>query len=261
MPRVARKISKTKVYHIILRGNDRQDIFFDEQDYKKFIKEIIRTKEKYKFDLYAYCLMNNHVHLLIYDKNDSLSKCMQSLEVSYSKYFCQKYEKTGHLFQNRFSSREVETERYLVNVCRYIHQNPAKAGMSTIENYKWSSYNEYLVKEKIINSKLICEILGKENFVDFHRNITEDVSGKEFLEYEIVEKMSDEQAKKYIQNILEIKDITKIKDLDIVERNKKIQKLNIIKGVSKAQIARLLGVNKKLVERIMKNGKEEKGDV
>lgn len=133
--------------------------------------------------------------------------------------------------------------------------------MSTIENYKWSSYNEYLVKEKIINSKLICEILGKENFVDFHRNITEDVSGKEFLEYEIVEKMPDKQAKKYIQNILEIKDITMIKGLDIEERNKKIQKLNSLKGVSKAQIARLLGVNKKLVERIMKNGKEEKGDV
>lgn len=261
MPRRPREISKTKVYHVILRGNDRQDIFLEEQDYKKFLKEIKNTKEKYKYELYAYCLMTNHVHLLIYDKNDNLSKCMQSLEVSYSKYFSQKYEKSGHLFQNRFSSRKVETERYLVNVCRYIHQNPAKAGISTIENYRWSSYKEYLVKERIINPELIFKILGKENFRNFNKNVTEDISGNEFLEYEIIKKLSDEQAKKYIQDILKTKDITKIKDLNIIERNRKIQKLNSLKGVSKAQIARLLGVNKKLVERIMKIKKEEKGDI
>ena len=74
MPRMARKVSKTKVYHVILRGNDKQDIFFDEQDYKKLIKEFKNTKEKYGCELYAYCLMTNHVHLVIYDKNNILSK-------------------------------------------------------------------------------------------------------------------------------------------------------------------------------------------
>ena len=84
MPRAARKVSSTKVYHVILRGNDKQDLFFEEEDYKKFIKEIKNTKEKYGYELYAYCLMTNHVHLIIYDKNDMLSKIMQSLEVIYS---------------------------------------------------------------------------------------------------------------------------------------------------------------------------------
>ena len=109
MPRMPRKVSCTKVYHVILRGNDKQDIFLDEQDYKKFIKEILNTKEKYEYELYAYCLMTNHVHLIIYDKNDKLSKIIQSLAITYSPYFSKKYEKTGHLFQNRFLSKEVET--------------------------------------------------------------------------------------------------------------------------------------------------------
>ena len=106
MPRSARETSNTKVYHIILRGNVKQDIFYDEQDYRKFIKEIKETKEKYQYILYSYCLMPNHVHMVLYDKNESLSKIMQSLEISYSKYFCKKYEKVGHLFQNRFLSKK-----------------------------------------------------------------------------------------------------------------------------------------------------------
>lgn len=99
MPRTSRKISKTKVYHVIFRGNDKQDIFFDNQDYRKFIKEIRKTKEKYQNEILAYCLMSNHVHLIVFDKNDNLSKSMQSLAVAYSSYFSKKYNKVGHLFQ------------------------------------------------------------------------------------------------------------------------------------------------------------------
>ena len=87
MPRKMRKISNTKVYHIIFRGNDKLDIFFDEQDYKKVIKEILKYREKYKYEIFAYCLMSNHVHLIIYDKNENISKAMQSIIMSYSIYF------------------------------------------------------------------------------------------------------------------------------------------------------------------------------
>ena len=145
MPRMARKESSTKVYHVILRGNDKQDIFFDEQDYKKFIEELKNTKE-------------NHVHLVIYDKNNMLSKIMQSLEVAYSAYFSKKYEKTGHLFQNRFLSKVVEAREYLMQVCRYVHQNPVKAKISTVDKYKWSSFKEYLYGEKIVNTKMLLSL-------------------------------------------------------------------------------------------------------
>ena len=183
MPRAARKVSSTKVYHVILRGNDKQDLFFEEEDYKKFIKEIKNTKEKYGYELYAYCLMTNHVHLIIYDKNDMLSKIMQSLEVIYSSYFSKKYEKIGHLFQNRFLSKTVEERKYLMQVCRYIHQNPVKAGISKIDNYKWSSYQEYTSnKEKLVNTKLILSLFSTdkitaiEYFKKFHNYNDEEIN-------------------------------------------------------------------------------------
>ena len=86
MPRKARQKSSTKVYHVILRGNAKQDIFLEKQDYNKFMKEMERTKEKYQYELYAYCLMTNHVHLVLYDKMDQLSKLLQSLMISYSTF-------------------------------------------------------------------------------------------------------------------------------------------------------------------------------
>lgn len=148
MPRMARQKSSTKVYHVILRGNAKQDIFLDKQDYYKFFREICNTKEKYQYELYAYCLMTNHVHLILYDKNENLSRTLQSLTVSYSSYWNKKYERVGHLFQNRFLSKNVETKEYLKNLCRYVHQNPNKSGIAKMEEYQWSSYQEYTKKAK-----------------------------------------------------------------------------------------------------------------
>lgn len=118
MPRCSRKNAKSfyGVYHIILRGINNQDIFFDDMDRKNFIKRIISTKQKYNYELYAYVLMSNHVHLLIKDKNDSISKIMQSLATSYAIYFNKKYDRIGHLFYNRFHSKCVEDLAYLLNL-------------------------------------------------------------------------------------------------------------------------------------------------
>lgn len=256
LPRIARKISSTKVYHIILRGNDRQDIFWDEQDYHKFLKIIKSLKEKYQYDTYAYCLMSNHVHLVICDKNMQLSKIMQSITISYASYFTKKYNKVGHLFQNRFLSKNVETKEYLCRLCRYIHQNPLKARISTTEDYKWSSYHEFIYGEKIINSELVLSMFGPnkkeavENFMIFH--IYEASFINEEVEYECIDKITDEQVKEKIQKILNIEDVRMINSYDRKIRNEELQKLKIIKGASKAQLSRVLGMNRKILERIMK---------
>ena len=183
MPRSAREISNTKVYHIILRGNDKQDIFYDEQDYKKFIKEIQETKEKYQYKLYAYCLMSNHTHLVIYDKEEQISKAIQSLAIAYSSYFAKKYEKVGHLFQNRFLSKNVETREYLINVCKYVHRNPLGAEMSKLDSYKWSSYRDFITNNsKIVDIKPILSLFGKnqrdaiKKFISFHSNEKEEIN-------------------------------------------------------------------------------------
>ena len=258
MPRKARKVSNTKIYHIILRGNDKQDIFFEEQDYKKFIKEISNTKEKYKYELFAYCLMTNHVHLILFDKNDNLSKTIQSLSVSYSSYFSKKYDKIGHLFQNRFFSKCVETREYLIQLCRYIHQNPVKAKISDIQEYRWSSYQEYIKDEKIVETKTIMSIFGDtkikaiRNFIEFHKRDKEEIFGNDYLEYEIIERLTDEQLKLIIEKLLKINNAMEIKRFNATIRNEKLIKLKEIKGTSKNQIARVTGINRKVIERVLK---------
>ncbi len=258
MPRMARKVSSTKVYHIIFRGNDKQDIFFDSQDYKKYLKEITVTKEKYQYEILAYCLMSNHAHLIVFDKNDNLSKAMQSLAVAYSSYFSKKYDKVGHLFQNRFHSRNVETKEYLLQLCRYIHQNPVKAKIDTVDNYKWSSYKEYInldLDERITNINTILPMFGNNkqeairNFEIFHRKEIDD--NTQDAEFEIVDKLTDEELKHILEKMLNIKDALEIKRYSVDIRDKKIKKLKDIQGASRAQIARVTGLNRKIVERAM----------
>lgn len=258
MPRTARERSATKVYHIILRGNAKQDIFFDRQDYQKFIKEIYNTKEKYQYELYAYCLMTNHVHLILYDKNDNLSKTLQSLTVSYSSYWNKKQERVGHLFQNRFLSKNVETGEYLKNLCRYIHQNPIKSGIAKMDEYQWSSYQEYVRESKIIDKKQILLLFDYDEkeaikgFIEFHNEKIEQENLDDFMEYEMVEKLNDEQARQYLIEILKLKNIQELTNYSVTRRNEYLKKLKDIKGISNVQIARITGLSAKMIERARK---------
>ena len=258
MSRVARVKSSTKVYHVILRGNGKQDILLDDEDKGKFLKEIKNAKEKYGYELYTYCLMTNYIHLVMFDKEEKLSKIMQSLAVTYSSYFSKKYEKVGHLFQNRFLSKPVETREYLMQVCRYIHQNPVKAGISKVDGYNWSSYKEYTGGEKIVSTKLVLSLFGNgreeaiDNFRKFHNENKEDINDE--YEYEIVTKFTDEKAKIKIKEILKMEKLKEINNFNVKLRNDKISKLRKLKGVSMAQMARLLEINKKVIEKLMKGG-------
>lgn len=255
MPRMARKVSRTKVYHVIFRGNDKQDIFFDVQDYKKMMKEIVKTKEKYQYEIFAYCLMTNHVHLILYDRNDNISKAMQGLIVSYSSYFGKKYEKVGHLVQGRFFSKNVETREYLIQLCKYIHQNPVKAKISKLNEYRWSSYNEYINNSNLVETRMILNILGKtkqeaiKNFVSIHQKEEEQIN--DYVEFEIISKLTDIEVKKRVEKVLELNNIREIKNYNVQIRNAKIRKLKEIKGTSKSQIARVLGISRKIIERAM----------
>lgn len=146
MPRVAREKSANSIYHICVRGNNKQDIFLDEEDREEYLKRVRHYKERYKMQLYAYCLMTNHVHLLVYDNNQDISRFMQGLSLSYVQYFNKKYGRTGHLFQDRFTSVRMKNDMQLIYVSKYIHLNPVRANMvSKARVYKWSSYSAYEV--------------------------------------------------------------------------------------------------------------------
>lgn len=144
MPRVQRVRGEFSTYHIVQRGNEKKNIFRNDEDKNRFLATIAKAREKYNFFVYAYCLMDNHIHLLINDNGNDISKLMKSVNVSYVSYFNRVYQRCGHLFQDRFKSEMVKDDRYLLEVSRYIHNNPVKAKIvEKPEDFRWSSYNIY----------------------------------------------------------------------------------------------------------------------
>ncbi|MFZ5645389.1 MAG: REP-associated tyrosine transposase [Bacillota bacterium] len=132
-------------YHIIVRGNQRQNIFLDDADRLEYIKRLKRYKQKCGFILYAYVLMSNHVHLLLETPKDPIARIMQMINFTYTQYFNKKYNKVGHLFQGRYKSYLCDKDNYLLGLVRYIHKNPVRAGLVKLpEEYHWSSQRDYI---------------------------------------------------------------------------------------------------------------------
>ncbi|MFA5063336.1 MAG: transposase [Candidatus Omnitrophota bacterium] len=154
MPRTARVTIENGCYHIITRGNQKQKVFVEHRDYEKYLSLLARYKKKYRFKLYCFCLMPNHVHLVIEVNNTYvLNKIMRSLNLSYTLYFNLKYNKVGHLWQDRFKSKIIEKDAYLIGCMNYIEANPIRASLvANLTEYKWSSYNLHYNNDNILNS-------------------------------------------------------------------------------------------------------------
>lgn len=145
MARLPRLSAQQYFYHVLSRGNNRETIFFETKDYERFLNNLDRYQFLYGYRLYAYCLLPNHFHLLLQPKKAELSTFMQTLMTAYSMYVNKKYGRAGHVFQGRFKSILVEKDTYLLEVLRYIHLNPVRAGLvDRADVYPWSSYLKYL---------------------------------------------------------------------------------------------------------------------
>ncbi len=132
-------------YHIILRGNAGNDIFFEEQDRSRFFFLLQQGKERFKHRIHAYCLMTNHVHLVIQVGEIPLSRILQNISFRYTRFINHRKKQTGHLFQGRYKAFLLDVDTYLLELVRYIHNNPVRAGMvKTPEEYPWSSHFAYL---------------------------------------------------------------------------------------------------------------------
>ncbi len=143
MPRIPREYSETGIYHIMVRGNARENVFIDNQDKGKLLKIIFEKKKDELFLLYAYCIMNNHAHFVLKEMKESISNSMKKITTSYAIYFNKKYNRVGHVFQDRFRSEVIKNDSYLLSAIRYVHNNPEKAGIANKEEYPWSSYQFY----------------------------------------------------------------------------------------------------------------------
>ena len=136
------------LYHVITRGVDRQDIFHDEQDHARFVALLGLQKSKLPFYLYAYCLMTNHIHLLIERMTDDVGRIMQRVLTGYAQYYNRRYRRSGHVLQGRHKAILCQSDAYLTELVRYIHLNPVRAKMvERPEEYPYSSHRAYLGTE------------------------------------------------------------------------------------------------------------------
>lgn len=152
-------------YHVITRGNQRQKIFRDENDHLKYLKILAKYKELYKYRLYAYVLMSNHVHLLMETGETPLSKILQGINQSYTTWFNRKNKTVGHLFQGRYKAILCDRDTYLLSLVKYIHLNPVRARMiRNGEDYPWSSHGSYVGHERkgMVDEDLVLRMFSED---------------------------------------------------------------------------------------------------
>lgn len=148
MPRRNRIHYRHAFHHVMLRGNNRQNIFHNANDYEDFIVCLSNAMHSYGALTHLYCLMTNHIHLVIEVTDIPISKIIQSVSTTYVKNHNKRYKKIGHLFQGRFKSKLIQDEQYLIELCYYIHMNPVKASMcESLDEYIWSSHHAYSINK------------------------------------------------------------------------------------------------------------------
>ena len=156
MPTGPRFLLPGACYHLITRGNQRKQVFFDDSDYRAYLTRLKRYKARHKISVYGFCLMPNHIHILAQPAEDKdLSKFMHGLSRSYTAYFNRRYGKVGYLWQGRFKSKVIAKDNYLVDCVQYIEHNPVMANIAKAAGeYNWSSYQERVL-ENLNNIRLI----------------------------------------------------------------------------------------------------------
>ena len=231
----------------MLRGVNQQQIFEDSEDCDKFLQVLKDCKAISEFKLFAYCLMGNHIHILLQETNEPIELLMKRIATRFVYWYNIKYQRVGHLFQDRFKSEPIENDAYFLTVLRYIHQNPIKAGIcKTVADYENSSYSEYFKSSDLIDSDFVFDLISKDGFTKFNsEKVFEsclDVEDKPKI------KVTDEQAKKIIEKVSKCKNVAEFQTLDVKTRDKCLKKLRE-SGLSIRQISRLTGVSFNIVRK------------
>jgi len=211
-------------YHVTSRGNQKERIFWDDKDREELKKIIKRTKERYKYLLHAYVFMDNHYHFLIETPYANIKQVMQNINTSYTVYINRSHKRAGHLFQGRYKAFIVDKESYLLELSRYIHLNPVRAGIvDRPEDYKWSSYREYIYggsggpitdTEETLYSFSKKRAIAAEKYHEFvYAGIKMESPFKDAVGNILGEERFRERIKRYLKGIqdkVEISDIKKI---------------------------------------------------
>ena len=250
MSRTARKKSSLCIYHVILRGVNQQIIFEDDSDYQQFIDilKYYKDKERCSFKLYAYCLMNNHIHLLIENTTVDLDEIMKRIAIKFVRWYNLKYQREGHLFQARYKSEPVEDMEYFKVVFRYIHQNPLRAEIQTVlGTYPWSSYRDFVIlNSSFVDVDKILSLFPSHEDCMKYLHTTSD---KKCMEnYSSV--VTDIQALEMIQQKTACKSPSDFQRLTLLKRNYYLKML-YHSGISVRQLSRLTGISRTAIDTVL----------
>lgn len=261
MPRGAREKSESGIYHIVQRGTNKQDIFHEDGDRIRYLETLKRFKIRDAYRVLGWCLMDNHIHLLLQEGTEELASIMKRIGVSFVSYYNKKYNTVGHLFQGRYKSEPVEHDPYLLTVIRYIHQNPVKAQIvKNPGDWKWSSclgyYGKDIFPPGLLDSSFILSLFNKDNksqaqehFREFNEASNRDIC----LEDTDRKRLTDEQARDEMKKIISPLEITGIKGLPKKQRDELLLKIIGIEGITQRQAARIIGIPTSLISRAKHN--------
>lgn len=197
MARRPRLFAAGLLYHVIVRGNQRQKTFSSDEDFEAYLDRLDRYRAKCKVRIYAYCLMPNHAHLLLETGSTPLSKFMQGLQQSYTQYYNRTHRKVGHLFQGRYKAIICDKDKYLLALIRYIHLNPVRAGLvRRPEKYPYSGHRGYLINDtpKILEPGRVLRVLGgKKRYEKFVLDGIGESHNSEYYQVEDQRCLGDEK--------------------------------------------------------------------
>lgn len=240
-----RKRCESEIYHIIARGEGRMLIYEDSFDRVKFLELMRAHRGECSIDLLAWCLMGNHVHLILRGDLSCISKFMEKVERSYARYFNARHDHVGHLFQGRFKSVPIESDGQLLETVRYVHRNPVEGGISESCDFKWSSYSEYIGNADICDTALVLETIGGlGEFKRFHANACD--SGVLPARSTRARRLSEGEALDLVSRILRDMGLEAIPTQDKALRDSVLAKMKR-EGTSIRQIERATGIGRNII--------------
>lgn len=245
MSRIARRNLNTTFFHIIVQGINKEYVFSKNEYIEKYKNLLISNLQKYDVRIIAYCIMNNHAHLLLHTENiEMMSAYMKSINTSYARYYNKEENRVGFVFRNRYESEPIYEQRYLWNCIAYIHNNPVKANIvDSVEKYKYSSYKDYINMNGIATRDTIKLVFGStREYINIYKEIHKNkVKFKDYVENVSYEK--------------EYKDLSKINTKEIILNKEKLKetifKLVIEQKIPINKVSELLGISRYKISRII----------
>ena len=264
-------------YHVVVRGNNHAYIFNNRENKEEYKKIVSKYKKKYRFKLYAYCMMDNHVHMLIEVSDVPLSKIMQGIQQVFTQRYNRRNKSTGHVFEQRYKSYLCNRDEYLFQLIRYVHQNPVRSKLNDGIDYEWSSHKEYIGNSELADVDFPLSMFSdKKNkaikrYLDFIGELeTKEIKSMDFQEDKTLEITQNIEKKHKIAKeelIGIIEEVTKIK-IDEIKGNSKNKRISDIRKIyikcfkkytnlPNKEIANLLEIGNSTVTNVLSGRYEE----